>query len=173
MVEEDRSETHVSAQQAPSRQAPRVPPPDVDARRPARAPQPPTEGASSAVGVIWRVRDQASFAALRQRGRRVREGPVTVTFLHETDPKAQAEPPKVAFAVGRRVGGAVRRNRVRRRLRSIMRELAGRPDGVLEPGSYLVGVRPDVTTLSYQELKTTVEAALQKLACSVTGTSRT
>jgi ribonuclease P protein component len=88
---------------------------------------------------------------------------VTVTFLAEAAPEAQAEPPKVAFAVGRQVGKAVRRNRVRRQLRSIMRELVARPETPVGPGTYLVSARPGVTTLSYQELKSTVEAALEQI----------
>lgn len=52
-----------------------------------------------------------------------------------------------------------------------MRELVARPDTVVGPGTYLVSTRPDVTTLSYQELKNTVEQALaqipaaQRVAC--------
>jgi ribonuclease P protein component len=50
-----------------------------------------------------------------------------------TDPLAA--PPRVAFAVGRSVGSAPLRNRVRRRLRALAREHAGE----LAPGWYLVG----------------------------------
>lgn len=49
-----------------------------------------------------------------------------------------ASPPHVAYAIGRAVGGAVERNRLRRRLRPIMSDLA--PS--LPPGWYLVGARP-------------------------------
>jgi ribonuclease P protein component len=38
-------------------------------------------------------------------------------------------PPRVAFAIGRRVGGAVVRNRLRRRLRELARR-SGLPGGV-------------------------------------------
>jgi ribonuclease P protein component len=118
--------------------------------------------------VIWRVRDRAAFAALRARGRRVRRGPVTVTFVPEARTSKQGlmeqvEPPKVAFAVNRRVGRAVRRNRVRRQLRSIMRELVAEPDSPVEPGTYLVGASPEITALSYQELKNTVQEALAQI----------
>lgn len=86
-----------------------------------------------------------------------------MTFLSETSRDAHADPPKVAFAVGRDVGRAARRNRVRRQLRSIMRELVARSDSLVRPGTYLVGTRPDVTGLSYEELKSTVEAALAEI----------
>jgi hypothetical protein len=44
-----------------------------------------------------------------------------------------------------------------------MRELVAQPSSPVPPGTYLVGVNPQVTTLSYQELKSTVEAALRLL----------
>jgi ribonuclease P protein component len=69
----------------------------------------------------------------------------------------------VAFAIGRSVGNAVRRNRVRRQLRAILRELAGRPDAPLGSGTYLLSVRPAVTTLSFQELRSLVEDAMGQI----------
>lgn len=161
--EEARSETNVSAEQSPTGEATRFPPSDVDQGGSARLALPSSQGPPPAVGLIWRVRDRAAFTALQRHGRRQRRGPVTVTFLAEAAPEAQAEPPKVAFAVGRNVGRAVRRNRVRRQLRSIMRELVARPETPVGPGTYLVSTRPGVTTLSYQELKRTVETALEQI----------
>ena len=49
------------------------------------------------------------------------------------DPAAM--PPRMAFSVGRPVGSAPVRNRIRRRLRAIARAQAGQ----LAPGWYLVG----------------------------------
>ncbi|HWS46744.1 MAG TPA: ribonuclease P protein component, partial [Acidimicrobiia bacterium] len=75
---------------------------------------------------MWRVRDRRSFRALA-RGRRRRAGCVEMrtAVLGTRD-----EPPRVAFAVGRAVGPAVTRNRVRRRLRAIVRDASAQ----LEPG---------------------------------------
>ena len=105
--------------------------------------------------MIWRIRDRATFVALARSRRRVRRGPITVTWA----PGAPAEPPRVAYAIGRRVGGATVRNRVRRRLRTIVGDL--RPQ--LGPGAWLIGAAPEVTTLSYDELKTKVAEALAAL----------
>lgn len=163
VVEEARSEANVPAEQSPSGEAPRVPASHVDSGRPAGATRPSAEGSTPAVGLIWRVRGRAAFAALRRHGYRVRSGPVAVTFLADTASAAPAEPPKVAFAVGRRVGRAVRRNRVRRQLRSIMRELVAQPDTLVGPGTYLVATGPEVTTLSYQELRNTVQKAMAQI----------
>jgi ribonuclease P protein component len=87
---------------------------------------------NAAVAATRRVRDRAAFAAFRT-GRRGHAGPVRVTWV----PGDGAEAPAVAFAVGRRVGSAVARNRVRRQLRAVVAELA--PD--LAPGTYLVAYR--------------------------------
>lgn len=95
-----------------------------------------------------------TFDALR-RARRRRQGPLTVSWV-AGDP---AEPPRVAFTVGRRVGSAVVRNRLRRRLRSIMREAAPR----LLPGAYLVGAAPDAARLPYAHLRTLLLEALDNM----------
>jgi len=67
------------------------------------------------------------------------------------------EPPRVAYAVGRPVGGAVVRNRVRRRLRAATRAHAA----VLSPGhAYLVHARPGAADRSYADLAAALEGAL-------------
>jgi ribonuclease P protein component len=65
----------------------------------------------------------------------------------------------VAYAVGRSVGGAVQRNRLRRRLRAIMSELGAELAG----GAYLVGAAPGAAALSFGELKAIVSQALEDL----------
>ena len=110
-------------------------------------------------GRVWRVRGRAAFASLVAEGRRVRSGPVTVTYLATP----ASGPPQVAFAIGRSVGPAVVRNRVRRRLRAITRELAVDP-AALPPGRYLIGVRPDAATLDYVGLRANVERAVRAIA---------
>jgi ribonuclease P protein component len=73
-------------------------------------------------------------------------------------------PPRVAYAVGRRVGSAVTRNRVRRRLRAAVREEAGR----LEPScAYLIGAGPDAAAASYGDLRDTLRAILADLHSEV------
>lgn len=101
---------------------------------------------------VWRVRDRSTFVDLRRRGRRVRRGPVSVTFVAD----GPNGPPRVAYAVGRRVGSAVRRNRLRRRLRAVVADLA--PE--MRPGAYLVGAAPAAADLPFGELKAVVSQAL-------------
>lgn len=73
----------------------------------------------------------------------------------------QAESPgtRCAFSVSRRVGKAVVRNRVRRRLR----EIARRVIPGLAPGWHLVfTARPAAATASYAELQAAVAQVLQR-----------
>ena len=65
----------------------------------------------------------------------------------------------MAYAVGRRVGGAVQRNQLRRRLRAAVAELGQQ----LRPGAYLMGAGPEARSLSYEELKASLKEALASL----------
>jgi ribonuclease P protein component len=75
-------------------------------------------------------------------------------------PGDPAEPARVAFAVGRRVGSAVERNRVRRRLRALVRETPA----PVPAGAYLIGAAPTATELSYAQLGAALDDALRKTA---------
>ena len=99
---------------------------------------------------LWRIRDRRTFVTLRAVRTRGRSGPVSITVV----PSADGTPPRVAFAIGKRVGTAVERNRLRRRLRAVIAEL--HPPS----GAYLLSVAPQATTLSYAELRTHVSRAL-------------
>jgi ribonuclease P protein component len=113
-------------------------------------------GGAVSPGGPWRISDRATFQALRRSSRRVRRGPITISFV-EGEPGST---PRVAYAIGRRVGGAVHRNRLRRRLRAIAFELG--PD--LQPGAYLIAAAPAATGLSYGELRTIVSEGVQAVA---------
>ena len=104
---------------------------------------------------MWRVRRAATFADLRRSGRRARCGPVSLTWL----PGEPSQPPQLAYAVGRPVGTAVRRNRLRRRLQAVMAELAAD----LPPGTYLIGATAGAADLDHGALRQTVTTALAEL----------
>ena len=71
--------------------------------------------------------------------------------------RADTTDPRVAFAVGRKVGPAVVRNRLRRRLRVLWRQAS--PRG----GDYLVLAAPTAAGLSFAQLQARFEAALARL----------
>jgi len=67
----------------------------------------------------------------------------------------------VAFALGRALGPAVVRNRVRRRLRAILLDASSA--GTLPPGDYLIGARPDAASRSFTELEFDLTSLLRRL----------
>ena len=142
-------------------EAARLPRADVDPCRPSRHQGTAAEGPSQALCLTWRIRDRETFARLRAEGTRSRKGPVTVTFLADDGPG----PPRVAYSVGRRVGGAVVRNKLRRRLRDIVSGIAPH----LPPGAYLIGVAPRAVSMSFEELRATVGGAFHGMTADVTG----
>lgn len=66
---------------------------------------------------------------------------------------------RVAYAIGRKVGPAVVRNRLRRRLRAAVRDL-DRSRGGLPSGAYLISLRPEAARRSYRELHRDLDHAL-------------
>lgn len=154
-AEEAMGETHFPAEQPTTGPYPRVPPPHVDPRRSGHFVGPPPQGPPSAVGLIWAVRDRRTFEALRRSRCRARRPGLMVSWI----PGEPGQPPRVGFAVGRRVGGAVQRNLVRRRLRSIVREMAP----PLPPGAYLMTAGPRLLGLPFHVLRSEVVAAIEAL----------
>ena len=82
-----------------------------------------------------------------------------MTWLPATE---AVTPPRVGFAVGKTVGGAVARNRIRRRLRAAARELQS--TGRLPAGTYLFGATAAAGTLPWTELLSTVDDLVQRVA---------
>ena len=105
------------------------------------------------MSTVWRIREAATFAQLQRAGRRARRGPLTVRFL-----PLPSGSPQVAYAVSRRVGGAVVRNRVRRRLRHLVQELVP----TMPVGAYLIGASPAAATAESPELRQALHAAVRE-----------
>jgi ribonuclease P protein component len=144
-------EANLSAEEAQEDAHARVSGSDVDPGRPSRDQGSAAEGPSQAERLIWRIRDRATFEALAA-GQRRRRGPISMTFL----PGDPSHPPRVAYAVGKRVGPAVVRNRVRRRLRAAT--WAHRAE--LRPGcAYLFGAAPPAASVPFTE----IDAAMGQL----------
>ncbi len=107
--------------------------------------------------MIESVRTRRAFAALSRSRNRGRSGPVWVVRADEGTDGVQ-----VAYAVSRAVGGAVIRNRIRRRLRALVAELER--DAELSAGTYLVGVTPAVVAVPFATLRTHLAGAITGLA---------
>ena len=85
---------------------------------------------------------------------------LALTYL----PGAEARP-EVAFAIPRRLGNAVVRNRCRRRVRPLLDERA--QTGRLRPGAYLVQVSGPLDALDPAALAAEVDALLTALDARV------
>ena len=82
---------------------------------------------------------------------------MTVVFVPAPGGLVPAQP-CVAFAIGRKVGSAVIRNRLRRRLRD---ELAGLArEGKLPRGAYLIALAPAAARLDGNALRGHLRSAL-------------
>jgi ribonuclease P protein component len=69
--------------------------------------------------------------------------------------------PEVSYAIGRWVGGAVVRNRVRRRLRAAV---VRHEDALVTGGHYLLSADATAATLPFAELEASVGALLARAA---------
>ena len=74
------------------------------------------------------------------------------------------DPPRVGFAISRRTGSAVVRNRLRRRLRVVMHRLS-EPDRrpSFPAGDYLVRPRPGAADVTFARLLHDAERVLEHL----------
>ena len=115
----------------------------TDARKAAPRPQ------------LWRIGGRRTFQALRRSRARARSGCCSVTWMPPTDLTA---PPRAGFAVGKPVGGAVVRNRIRRRLRAGLRELQAADR--LPGGTYLLGATADAATVPWPQLIASLDDAV-------------
>ena len=136
-------EAHVPAQQSKAEQDSRLPQPHADPRGPG-GPQVPTGAGPQAARRLTRpIRDRGTFEALA-RAQPARRGALSVRAVG-----TRPGPAGIAYTVGRHTGGAVARNRVRRRLRAAV----GHHPDELRPGSaYLVGAGAEALTMPFDEL---------------------
>jgi ribonuclease P protein component len=99
-----------------------------------------------------RLRRADDFATVIRRGRRAGRGGLVV-HLRRREPQT---PARVGFVVPKTVGPAVTRNKVRRRLRELVRAELVRLAGT----DVVVRVLPSASTESYQQLSVDLAAAL-------------
>ena len=106
--------------------------------------------------------------ALRARGIRVRRGPFALTYLAEDGSGGT----RVAYAITKRVGGAVERNRLRRRLRAVLADLARDEPGSVPAGVLLVSAGPEASGRGPEELRNDVKRLLAALETRLGGEAR-
>ena len=113
------------------------------------------------VSLIERVTDRGSFVALRRPAKRVRRGVLRIAWVPD-----EAGRRRVAYALSRKVGPAVLRNRIRRRLRSVFDALEAAAVTGTTPfpaGTYLVSASPAAADVPYGTLMETARSLLVEL----------
>ncbi|NQY57560.1 MAG: ribonuclease P protein component [Ilumatobacteraceae bacterium] len=115
--------------------------------------------------MIHSLRDRESFVRVRRHGVRLRAETLWCSFL----PDPLVTPPCVGFAIPRAMGTAVARNRLRRRLRALLRTRD------MPPGEYVFGtinttrsantssIRRQSTERSFEQLRHEVDQLLARL----------
>ena len=101
-----------------------------------------------------RVSTRRQFAEFARPTGRGQSGSLRIVFVEHSDQGSC----DVAFAISRKVGNAVVRNRIRRRLRALMDGLSPAP----RPGLYLIKCANGTGQLPYDELQTHLQTALAK-----------
>ena len=157
-------EADLPAQEAASRQGTRLPRPDEDHRRSPSTGRPPRSRTQETNGLIAdrghnsprlvMLSRPEDFSALQGEGT-VRSHSLLVVRIRRTD----LEVTRFGLSTGRKLGGAVVRNRVRRRLREALRVMA--PS--FQPGwDVLIIARSPVIVADYQKLAGTLQNLLRR-----------
>ena len=99
-----------------------------------------------------------AFDRVRADGVSARRGPIRMT--HCPGPGRVC---RVGFGMPRSSGSAVVRNRSRRRVQAVLRDLDREAGGLPRPGDYLVQVAASLDRMSHRELRAAVVDLLRRL----------
>lgn len=111
--------------------------------------------------MIWRITKRQTFVELRRSGKKVRFGSVTMIFV-----SIDTKHPQVGFTLTKKFGGAVMRNRQRRRLKSAFNQTFDSNKYPL--GAYLISASPKISEQKYTDLSNQLESCFNKLIGSAT-----
>ena len=98
-----------------------------------------------------RIRLRRDFSGFSRPTARGRSGPIRIAYVSNDSPAA------VAYAIGKHVGNAVVRNRIRRRIRALIDSR----DAPLPAGFYLVKCGIGAQELTYDQLHDHLERAFR------------
>jgi len=103
---------------------------------------------------LMTLRRRGDFLRIQKAGRRFKQQHMTVLIGRGPDPNT-----RVGFTISRKVGTAVKRNRVRRRLREITRALRTNFEEGLD---YVIIAYPSAVSASANALQEDLRCALQR-----------
>lgn len=108
------------------------------------------------IGPVKRLKRRADFLAV-QKGER-RKGPFFQLEIRERAGDADG-PPRVGFTATRRQGNAVERNRMRRRLREVVR--TGAAEGMAPGHDYVIVARREVLGAAFSRLTSALKERIE------------
>jgi ribonuclease P protein component len=159
-------ETDLSTEQARPQAPSRLPRPSPDQERPQGAGPSPLEGPQAAFGLTPGVSGpRLSILKKREDFLASRGGPAAPTpcFLLALSPGANGySHPRIGFTVTKKLGGAVVRNRIRRRLKAAAAEAF--PGSAMPGRDYVVIARAAAETRAYALLLDDMKRALLRLS---------
>lgn len=170
MTGEKSCETYVSTEQAGAQAPPRLPHPDGDRRGPQGAGAAPRQGPQEAVGLTdppvsatdriatGKLRRRRSFLFVAQ-GLKAGRPSCLVQMRDRADGSGAVN---IGYTASKKVGGAVERNRAKRRLREAARLLL--PERAAPGFDYVFIANARTPGVSWAQLLDDVTAALQRLA---------
>jgi ribonuclease P protein component len=106
------------------------------------------------VSALAMLRRKADFDAIGRGGTARSDRLLVLRALRTDEPMT-----RIGFSTPRRLGGAVERNRVRRRLRELVRERYGE---MAAGWDLLLIARPDAATATYGELREALASLLRR-----------
>jgi ribonuclease P protein component len=106
-----------------------------------------------------RLTTSAGFTRTTRRGRRAGTRTLVVHVLSEPGPGTTHAGPSIGFVVGKSVGNAVTRNRVKRRLRHLVRE---RLPSLPESSLVVVRALPEAAEASSTDLARDLDKGLRR-----------
>ena len=149
-------EAHFSAKQSRPRAASRVPVPHGDGRRPQGAECPPRPRPQEAQRLVT-LRKRADFLAANA-GRRAATAGFVLLVRDRNDSDTVK---RVGFTVTKKIGGAVVRNRMKRRFRALAREIL--PTSGYPGSDHVMIGRSSGIERDFSELRKDLTRALQKV----------
>ena len=103
-----------------------------------------------------RLLRHADFERVYKQGRRHFSASITVFYLPRPEPEAPTSGLRIGFTVGRALGGAVQRNRIKRRLREAVR-MTPPPAGVA--ADVVINPKKSLLTIDFAALRNEVSRA--------------
>lgn len=111
------------------------------------------------MGAVTRLKNRQDFVRLSRLG--VRKVLSAMIVLASRSPCSSSSLVRVGFTASRKIGGAVKRNRAKRRMRSLIQEIL--KDLNLSGIDFVFIAREKILTLSFNALKQELEQAIKSV----------